>query len=47
MEEKDFLIPDTEDTEDLRCRPRRLEMEKDRLSRLPDVEEVMDPEEAV
>ena len=47
MEEKVFLIQGTEGTEDLRCRPRRLEMVRDRLSRLLDVEEVMDLEEAV
>ena len=47
MEGMDALIQVTEDTEDLLCRPRRLEMERGRLSRLLDVEEVMDPEAAV
>ena len=46
MEEKDFLIQDTEGMEGLRCRPRRLVMERDRLFRLRDAEEVMDPEAA-
>ena len=47
MEGMDALIQGTEGTEDLRCRPRRLEMVRDRLSRLMDAEEVMDPEAAV
>lgn len=46
MEGKDVLIMGTEGTEGLLCRPRRLEMERGRLSRRRDAEEVMDPEAA-
>ena len=47
MEEKAFLIRGTLDTEDLRCRPRLLEMERDRRFHLRDVEGVMDSEAVV
>ena len=47
MEGMDALIQVTEGTEDLLCHPRRLAMVRDRLFRLRDAEEVMDPEAAV